>query len=204
MCVIPPPTPTAGRFCERSRVWYNWTEESWKALWNYMCAASPTPPLLRSSSHYPINKKMAWFHLADLVSGFLVLCELAHWVTWKTWLLFVLLVTPVLTYYESQHYVECTIQISLMLTHIPKVISSFNWKIAYSWSTRARAHTSVNLLHICKLHYDAAWNPWAQWGWPCGYAYIYGEIGGGQSDPLRMIKGVLIWACVHKEERVFN
>lgn len=60
------------------------------------------PPFLRSSSHYPINKKMAWFHLADLVSGFLVLCKLAHWVTWKTWLLFVLLVTPVLTYYESQ------------------------------------------------------------------------------------------------------
>lgn len=44
VCVIPPPTPTAGCFCEHSRVWYNWTEESWKALWNYMCAASPTPP----------------------------------------------------------------------------------------------------------------------------------------------------------------
>lgn len=44
VCVIPPPTPTAGCFCERSRVWYNWTEESWKALWNYMCAASPSPP----------------------------------------------------------------------------------------------------------------------------------------------------------------
>lgn len=164
----------------------------------------PHPPFLRSSSHYPINKKMAWFHLADLVSGFLVLCKLAHWVTWKTWLLFVLLVTPVLTYYESQHYVVCTIQISLVLTHIPKVISSFNWKIAYSWNTRARAYTSVNLLHICKLHYEAAWNPWARWGWPCGYACIYGEIGGGHSDLLRMVKGVLIWACVHKEESVFN
>lgn len=23
VCVIPPPTPTAGCFCERSRVWYN-------------------------------------------------------------------------------------------------------------------------------------------------------------------------------------
>lgn len=39
---------------------------------------------------------------------------------------------------------------------------------------------------------------------PVGMHTFYGGIGGGHSDPLRMVKGVLIWACVHKEERVFN